>query len=245
MVFTIPISVILLLLGLHIHQTFALTFSTPGTRDAASTEYTKDDVFKQAVLNVTNTYRKQHNATSLKWNDTLAGVAEKWSERCVFEHSGGPTGENLSSGYANASASIVVWGNERTIYDFKKGEFSKATGHFTQLVWKSTTSVGCGRTECNGKSGKKAPGWFVVCEYYPHGNVIGSFIQNVQTQVSEDEQPDGASDPAVPTTTSGGANPSETAKECPQGGDCSGSWRVEGGFGAVWVAVLVGWIIGI
>lgn len=53
----------------------------------ASAEYTDDDVFQQAVLNVTNTYRKQHNATSLAWNESLAEYAKEWSERCEFEHS--------------------------------------------------------------------------------------------------------------------------------------------------------------
>ena len=53
----------------------------------ASEDYTKDDLFKATILNVTNTYRKQHNATALKWNDTLADFAEDWSKKCDFEHS--------------------------------------------------------------------------------------------------------------------------------------------------------------
>lgn len=35
------------------------------------------------------------------------------------------------------------------------------TGHFTQLVWKATKTVGCGRTECDGQDKGKAPGWCV------------------------------------------------------------------------------------
>jgi hypothetical protein len=169
----------------------------------ASAEFTKDDVFQKAVLSVTNTYRKRHNATGLKWNETLAETAGKWSGRCVFEHSvcvfevlfwsvvwvvlsfngclttihvtdnltqGGSTGETLSSGYPNTTASLVTWGQESTKYDFKKGQFTKETGHFTQLVWKATTAVGCSRTQCDGKGGGKARGWFVVCEYYPARN---------------------------------------------------------------------------
>ncbi|PVH94225.1 PR-1-like protein, partial [Periconia macrospinosa] len=137
-------------------------------------EYAKDDDFQRAVLNVTNTYRGQHNATGLRWNESLADSAKKWSESCVFDHSGGLTGENLSSGYPNASASVIAWGDERSEYDFKKGELSKEVGHFTQMVWKGTTDVGCGRTRCDGKKKKGgkdgAPGWFVVCEYWPAGN---------------------------------------------------------------------------
>jgi hypothetical protein len=53
----------------------------------ASSEYTDDNDFRDTILNVTNTYRKQHNATALRWNQSLADGAEKWSKRCVFEHS--------------------------------------------------------------------------------------------------------------------------------------------------------------
>ena len=70
---------------------------------------------------------------------------------------GGPNGENLAEGYANATASIEAWGNEREKYNFQDGGFSEDTGHFTQLVWKATTTVGCGRSFCNGKN--SVSGW--------------------------------------------------------------------------------------
>ncbi|KAF2707128.1 PR-1-like protein, partial [Pleomassaria siparia CBS 279.74] len=152
-------------------------------------EYTSMHEFQKAVLNVTNTYRRQHNATSVVWNGTLEGDAEGWGERCLFGHSGGPYGENLSSGYPNASASIEAWGQERVDYDFAKADFSHGTGHFTQLVWKATTAIGCSRTRCDGRDKGGAPGWYVVCEYWPRGNVIGSFEKNVQERVEDDEEP--------------------------------------------------------
>lgn len=74
------------------------------------------------------------------------------------------------------------WGDERNKYNFNNGGFSEATGHFTQLVWKATTSVGCGRMDCDGKGGS-AQGWFVVCEYYPAGNVQGDYGQEVGREV--------------------------------------------------------------
>ena len=82
------------------------------------------------------------------------------------------------------TASIVAWADEREKYDFASGEFDTATGHFTQLVWKDTKSVGCARKECNGDDENDAPGWFLVCEYFPGGNVIGQFRENVQEQAS-------------------------------------------------------------
>jgi hypothetical protein len=48
--------------------------------------------------------------------------------------------------------------------------------------------MGCGRKECNGgTSGGEgdAPGWFVVCEYWPRGNVVGQFVENVQAAAQQ------------------------------------------------------------
>lgn len=46
--------------------------------------------------------------------------------------------------------------------------------------------MGCARVNCTSDTGGddgKASGWFVVCEYYPAGNVVGDdnkyFIENV------------------------------------------------------------------
>ncbi|KAF2730407.1 PR-1-like protein [Polyplosphaeria fusca] len=193
-----------------------------------SVEYTDDEVFKDAVLNSTNTFRRQHNATKLAWNETSAKFAASNSKECIFEHSGGPTGENLASGYPNATSSIEAWGHEREEYDFDKATFSKTTGHFTQLVWKSTTSLGCARTRCDSRSvdhGDAAPGWYLVCEYFPPGNVIGRFKENVQKRVKDGDG--GEQEPSATTTTGGGDGARETGGaggECPYPGqECSGA----------------------
>lgn len=62
------------------------------------------------------------------------------------------------------------------------------------MVWKATTDVGCGVADCSandndGSGGDgKAVGWFLVCEYWPPGNVVGDhneyFKENVQPVVS-------------------------------------------------------------
>ncbi|OAA78748.1 Allergen V5/Tpx-1-related protein [Akanthomyces lecanii RCEF 1005] len=145
--------------------------------------YSKRYVFTSAVLNSTNTYRAQHNASSLTWNATLASFAASYLEAaqkddCKFEHSGGPYGENIAIGYANATAAMEAWGDERKEYSFGKPGFDHGTGHFTQLVWKDTTTVGCERVLCEG-----VKGWFVACEYWPRGNVQGEFGDEVQKQV--------------------------------------------------------------
>lgn len=57
----------------------------------------------------------------------------------------------------NVSAAVDAWGLEREQYNWAKPGFSEATGHFTQLVWSNTTSVGCGRTDCAGMNSESAP----------------------------------------------------------------------------------------
>ncbi len=37
----------------------------------------------------------------------------------------------------------------------------------------------CGAIDCDGVSGGNATGWYLVCEYYPPGNVEGQFAQEV------------------------------------------------------------------
>lgn len=91
---------------------------------SVSAEYTSDSTFQAAILDVTNLYRRQHNASQLSWNASLAEYAKDWSEDCKFKHSGGSSGENLASGYPNVTASVEAWGDEREEYDFDKGDFS-------------------------------------------------------------------------------------------------------------------------
>lgn len=95
----------------------------------------------------------------------------------------GPTGENLVAGASNATAGVDSWASERKSYNWRKPGFSEETGHFTQLVWTNTTSVGCGRTNCQGKGG--TDGWYVVCEYWPPGNVVGDENRYFKENVAE------------------------------------------------------------
>ena len=59
-----------------------------------------------------------------------------------------------------------AWYDEAPQYDYSQPRFSGSTGHFTQLVWKETTKVGCG---VNAGCGMKT----YVCQYSPQG-ALGS-----------------------------------------------------------------------
>jgi len=133
-----------------------------------------------SILKAHNHFRKQHHAAPLTWSDELAEYAEKHAAHCHFKHSFGPYGENLAAGYPTAAAAIQGWYSESSQYSYNHPEFSHTTGHFTQLIWKSSTQIGCALVSCNGENG--TPGKFLVCEYNPPGNVVGEeyFRENVR-----------------------------------------------------------------
>ncbi|KAF2766028.1 PR-1-like protein [Teratosphaeria nubilosa] len=141
---------------------------------------TSGQAFQSAVLNSTNYYRAQHQAKALTWNSDLASFAANYSSGCIWRHSGGPYGENLAEGYPNVATAIDAWANEEEHYNYEKPKFSEKTGHFTQLVWQSTTSVGCGFVKCDNSGTNGAKGMYLVCEYEPRGNVKGQYRTEVQ-----------------------------------------------------------------
>ncbi|KAI7858521.1 CAP domain-containing protein [Circinella umbellata] len=126
------------------------------------------------VLDLHNQFRAKHSAPPLVWDATLAAYAQKWSDRCVFEHSSGSYGENLAQGFPDWEGVVTAWYDENTEYDYSKPGFTHGIGHFTQLVWVGTTKLGCAVADCNGNP-------LYTCSYDPPGNVVNgdAFKTNV------------------------------------------------------------------
>ncbi|KAF9654339.1 PR-1-like protein [Thelephora ganbajun] len=131
-----------------------------------------------------NSFRALHGASPLTWNDSLAAAAQSWVSGCKFEHSGGkvgPFGENLAAGSGGYTVTDAINGWTGEAKDYNPG--NPVPSHFTQVVWKSTTEVGCAVITCPPGSifdASYGNAQFIACEYSPPGNVIGEFGQNVQ-----------------------------------------------------------------
>ncbi len=96
-----------------------------------------------------------------------------------------PYGQNIAAGTAptfGAKDSCTMWYDEISQYNFGAGQYSDATGHFTQMVWEGSKRLGCAIQECTAEQmglGSQGTARYVVCNYDPPGNVIGDFLANV------------------------------------------------------------------
>jgi uncharacterized protein YkwD len=129
-----------------------------------------------------NEYRSRHGAPPMVWNASVARAAANWAMQCRNGHeSQSNYGENLMSASSDpidvswlVGISTEQWYNEVRYYDCSRPGYQAGTGHFTQIVWKSSTALGCAAQRCS-----QTEGW-VVCRYWPAGNYLGQFEWNVK-----------------------------------------------------------------
>jgi hypothetical protein len=130
----------------------------------------------------------------LKWSADIAKIAQTYADKlasggnCLnLQHSMMPGyGENLA-GYGGKMATttevVEGWAGEEECYTFgplmsgdacdmacTTEQHSNGCGHYTQVVWRGTTEVGCGMATCG--TGRSA-GEVWVCNYKAPGNYIG------------------------------------------------------------------------
>ncbi|XP_033332223.2 uncharacterized protein LOC117223804 [Megalopta genalis] len=151
--------------------------------------------FADRLLELHNRYRQTHNSPPLEIIDELSESAQKWADRLAEEgmlvyKSDPDYGENIFAGFLRDSPEnakpedpIELWYREGRY--FKYGEETpknvEDVRHFTQLVWKATTSLGIGTAIGDDKE------TYIVCFYQPPGNVPEEFAANVLAPVEEGE----------------------------------------------------------
>ncbi|CAF0763149.1 unnamed protein product [Rotaria sordida] len=146
------------------------------------------NTWRMQALNAHNAFRARHGVPPLVLKDEIThkaqAYAEYLAENNLFNHSSNRDnlGENLytmssSEPLTNESLGTDAtqsWYDEIKSYDFSNPGFSMETGHFTQVIWKNTNSLGVGVAFDN--SGRRA---IVVAQYGPAGNVMEQFPENV------------------------------------------------------------------
>ncbi|KAK5937199.1 hypothetical protein PMZ80_010499 [Knufia obscura] len=85
----------------------------------------------------------------------------------------GGTNSDSTDFIAKTGEGIDSWYSEVGSYD---PNTESGAGHFTQLVWKSTTKLGCA---WGGKCDAGGIEYFFYCEYDPAGNMGGVYAENV------------------------------------------------------------------
>ncbi len=158
--------------------------ATSANAAAASTNFGSQ--FPARILAAHNATRAQAGVEPLAWDQTLGEAAASYAMELAltnsFHHSDRGarrgTGENLWMGTHGAfsyEAMIGGWSSERRY--FVPGVFPAVSrsgkwedvGHYTQMVWPTTTRVGCAVAS-------NASSDFLVCRYASAGNIDGRAV---------------------------------------------------------------------
>lgn len=152
------------------------------------------DPVSKAALDLHNAERARYGLVPLEWNVELANMASCWADLKAYGHSEDhfcAAGENIAMGLGDPCYSNPLEGMKNGDMSFldedrnwaQNPHMAENNGHWTQAVWKDTRFVGCAVAQRKDFMQSYSPddkaSMYVVCEYYPPGNVMGQF----ETQV--------------------------------------------------------------
>ena len=153
---------------------------TPPPQDSRPSDRTE-----QRLLDAHNAERRRARTPPLIWDDGLEAEARVWaldllrSGETRHDPAQHGHGENLWFGWSGTVGR--VWSPEQMVGEwiaekrhYRHGVFPNvsrtgdwtAVGHYTQVIWRGTTHVGCALV----REGER---WVLVCRYSPPGNVDG------------------------------------------------------------------------
>uniref|UniRef100_A0AC34Q3M8 SCP domain-containing protein n=1 Tax=Panagrolaimus sp. JU765 TaxID=591449 RepID=A0AC34Q3M8_9BILA len=132
------------------------------------------------------------NMYKLKYSCELETIAQNWANKCNFSHSPSNlrnAGENLfMMGIAGYDKSLSLknaadlWWNELEKYGgitptnvvLTIQNFNLGIGHWSQMAWGKTTTIGCGYKSCPTQRMS-----IVVCNYRTTGNYLNQNIYEI------------------------------------------------------------------
>nr|WP_298896328.1 CAP domain-containing protein [uncultured Altererythrobacter sp.] len=139
----------------------------------------------QVMLAEHNAERRALGIPEMQLDDDLNDQAQAYAEEMArtgnFAHSSSSSrpnqGENLWAGTASRfeyDAMVGGWIGEKQYYIHDRFPYVSNTGnwqdvgHYTQIIWRDTTRLGCGLAT--------GGGWdYLVCRYSPPGNIVGQY----------------------------------------------------------------------
>jgi len=163
------------------------------------------EAWKQKVLDQHNKFRCMHDAPSVAWSEEVAKSAASFiALQTNLQHSdsynlpppAGPAGENLAwrSPSIDTQMAVADWYDESVdctggasgFQDgCKTGVNGKVTGHFTAMIWKGVTHIGCAINTAN---------TILICRYWSGNtkgpqtaNMGGQYVANVKPQVKSSD----------------------------------------------------------
>ncbi|KAK9076800.1 hypothetical protein SSX86_005134 [Deinandra increscens subsp. villosa] len=132
--------------------------------------------FINDFISIQNQARTTLRMPPLVWDTKLARYADVYAKRrqqdCLLKHSNGAYGENIFWGSGdgwNPAQAAAAWVAERRWYSYGSNSCNgQECGHYTQIIWKTSSRIGCARVTCF-----QGRGVFMICNYDPPGNYIG------------------------------------------------------------------------
>ncbi|KAH7132239.1 CAP domain-containing protein [Dendryphion nanum] len=137
------------------------TFAAPSqleVRDDPDVPKHTDAEFIKIIMDAHWYWRRIHCAQDLKWDPELAEAAFKSVNACTNMPQHDRAGSNLSSarpspnkreGWLEFARTVVHgWHEEELKYPYDNPHWHAAWGHFTQLVWRDTSRIGCALSHC-------------------------------------------------------------------------------------------------
>uniref|UniRef100_A0A0N5BSW9 SCP domain-containing protein n=1 Tax=Strongyloides papillosus TaxID=174720 RepID=A0A0N5BSW9_STREA len=152
--------------------------SVSTTKSASTVKPVEITELKSKILNDINKLREKYHSPPLKTNETLSLETQKYADDYIqgdpkFVGYKGPFVEMSYIFHQGKQFNpLKLWAKDKNKLDFKNPEKYTGGPEFTQLIWQSTTHIGCGISSSNSL-------FYIFCRFSPKGNIKGQYAKNI------------------------------------------------------------------